>query len=58
MMVMAPIQQVIKNFFATIPDYPFQAGTSLSVSGIDYSMMRREETMRRLKEIETIMLNP
>ena len=56
MWVMVPMQQVIKNFFATIPDYPFQAGSSLSVSGIDYSMMRREEAMKRLKEIETIML--
>ena len=50
------MQQVIKNFFATIPDYPFQAGSSLSVAGIDYSMLRREEALKRLKEMESIML--
>jgi hypothetical protein len=33
MWIFVPIQGVIKEFLATIPDYPFQAGSSLNAAG-------------------------
>ena len=57
MWIMVPMQQVIKNFFVTIPDYPFQAGSSLSVSNVGYGTLQQKEALKRLKEMETIMLN-
>jgi arylsulfatase len=47
---------VIKNFFATIPDYPFQAGSSLSVANVGYATLQQKEALKRLKEMESIML--
>ena len=54
MWVMVPMQQVIKNFFATIPDYPFQAGSSLSASNIDYNTLKNAKAMEALKKLEAI----
>ena len=56
MWVMVPMQQVIKNFFLTIPDYPFQAGSSLSVSNVGYATLRQKEALDRLKKVESIQL--
>ena len=54
MWVMVPMQQVIKNFFANIPDYPFQAGASLSASNIDYNTLKNAKAMEALKKLEAI----
>jgi arylsulfatase len=56
MWVMVPMQSVIKNFFKTIPDYPFQAGSSLSVSNVGYGTLQEKEALERLRQIETIMV--
>ena len=56
MWVMVPMQQVVKNFFATVPDYPFQSGSSLSVSNVGYGTLQQKEALKRLKEMESIML--
>ena len=56
MWVMVPMQNVIKQFFSTLPDYPFQTGSSLTASGIGYGMLRQQEALERLKEMESIML--
>jgi arylsulfatase len=57
MWVMVPMQMVIKNFFATIPDYPFQAGSSLSVSNIGYVTIRQQKALQRLEKMEELMPN-
>jgi len=54
MWIFVPIQGVIKQFLSTIPDYPFQAGSSLNAAGIDYGLIERLKAMDRLKELETI----
>ena len=54
MWVMVPMQQVVKNFFATIPDYPFQAGSSLSASNIGYNTLQNAKAMEALKKLEAI----
>lgn len=47
-----PMQTVVKNFFATIPDYPFQPGSSLSASNIGYQTLVEAKAMEALKKLE------
>jgi arylsulfatase len=54
MWIFVPIQGVIKDFLATIPDYPFQAGSSLSAAGINYQLLQNQAALKRLQEIDTI----
>jgi len=49
MWLFVPIQAKIKEFLSTIPDYPFQEGSSLSASGINYRSLK---AMKILKELE------
>jgi arylsulfatase len=56
MWVMVPMQQVIKNFFATIPDYPFQAGSGLSVANVGYATLRQQEALRRFGGLEELQV--
>jgi arylsulfatase len=52
MWIFVPIQQKIQAFLATIPDYPFQEGSSLSASNINYTSLRAAGALKRLEEIE------
>ncbi len=49
-----PVQGKIKDFLATIPGYPFQQGSSLSASGINYNSLRAAEALKRLQQIENL----
>ena len=57
MWLFVPLQQVIGAFVATIPEYPFQMGSSLSASNINYDMFRRADAMKRLEEMQRQMTN-
>ena len=54
MWIFVPIQQVIKDFLSTIPDYPFQEGSSLNAAGINYGTLKQMKALKRLEELETI----
>ena len=54
MWIFVPIQGVIKEFLDTIPDYPFQEGSSLNAAGINYQTLKTIKAMKRLQELETI----
>ena len=54
MWIFVPIQGVIKDFLATIPDYPLQKGSSMSASGIDYKFLEDMDAMKRLQQLENI----
>ncbi len=56
MWVMVPMQTVIKNFFATLPDYPFQAGSSLGGGDIGYGMLEKQEALKKLQEMQEIYI--
>ncbi len=46
-----PAQSFIRKFLATIPDYPFQQGSSLNAAGINYQTLRAAETLKRLETL-------
>lgn len=54
MWILVPTQAVIKEFLATIPDFPFQKGSSLSASGINYKLFDDKDALKRLEQLENI----
>jgi arylsulfatase A-like enzyme len=54
--LLVPIQGKIKDFFADFDQFPYQQGNSLNAGGINYGLLRQQEALRRLKDLER--LNP
>jgi arylsulfatase A-like enzyme len=52
MWLLVPIQGKIKELFSDFDQYPYQAGSSLNASGIGYTMLRQQDALKRLKDIE------
>jgi arylsulfatase A-like enzyme len=48
-----PVQQKLGAFLRTLPEYPFQQGSSLNAAGINYDSLKAMQAMKRLKELET-----
>jgi arylsulfatase len=54
MWLLVPIQSVIKDFFADFNDFPYQTGSSLNASNINYGMLQRQAALKQLKDMETL----
>jgi arylsulfatase len=54
MWLLVPAVNQIKVFFSDFEQYPYQAGSSLNAGGINYSLLKQQEAMKRLKELETL----
>jgi len=52
MWLFVPVQGKLGEFFRTIPDYPFQEGSSLSAAGINYNSLKAMKAMKMLEELE------
>lgn len=52
MWIMAPIQDFIKKFLATIPEYPMQEGSSLNAGGINYQTLQALELLKTLQNLD------
>lgn len=50
MWTFVPVQEKLKEFFATFDDYPYQMGSSLTASDLGYNTLRNQELMKRLDE--------
>ncbi len=51
MWLFVPMQEKLKEFFVTIPQYPFQEGSSLTAGGINYNSLKAMKAMDMLKEL-------
>lgn len=49
-----PVQQKLGAFLKTLPEYPFQQGSSLNAAGINYDSLKAMQAMKRLKELESL----
>lgn len=49
-----PVQAQIKKFLVTIPQFPFQQGSSLNAAGINYQTLKAAEALKRLGDLETL----
>ena len=54
MWLLVPIQAKIKEFFSDFDKFPYQAGSSLNAAGINYGLLRQQDAMRRLKDLERL----
>ena len=52
--LLVPIQGKIKEFFADFDQYPYQEGSSLNASGINYGLLRQQAALKRLNELERL----
>ncbi len=52
MWLLVPIQGKIKEFFADFEQYPFQTGSSLNAGSIGYGLLKQQDALKRLKDIE------
>src|SRR5215813_10755019 len=50
--LIVPVQGKVKEFFSDFEQYPYQAGNSLNAAGVNYGLLRQQEAMKRLKEVE------
>jgi arylsulfatase A-like enzyme len=46
-----PVQQKLKGFMSTIPQYPFQEGSSLSASNINYMTLKGMQALKLLDSL-------
>ena len=46
-----PVQAEVSEFFATIPNYPFQEGAALSVGNIGYQTLKAQGALKQLEEL-------
>jgi arylsulfatase len=51
MWLMVPMQGVIKNFFESIAEYPYQAGSSLTASNIGYQTLEMQKAKGALQKL-------
>jgi arylsulfatase A-like enzyme len=52
--LLVPIQGKVKEFFSDFEQFPYQTGSSLNAGGINYGLLRQQDAMRRLKELERL----
>jgi arylsulfatase len=49
-----PVQQKLKDFLVTLPEFPFQEGSSLNAANINYTTLKAAAALKRLKELESL----
>lgn len=49
MWIFVPVQAQIKQFVSTLPQYPFQEGSSLNAAGLNYQSLKAMELMKKLE---------
>jgi arylsulfatase len=50
--LLVPIQGKVKEFFSNFDQYPYQTGSSLNAGGINYALLRQQDALKRLKDLE------
>jgi arylsulfatase len=54
MWLLVPIQGKIKDFFSDFGQYPYQEGSTLNASSINYGLLRQQAALKRLNELERL----
>jgi arylsulfatase len=57
MWLIVPVQGKIKEFFSDFDQFPYQEGSSLNASGINYGLLRQQAALKRLNELERMKPN-
>jgi len=54
MWLIVPVQGKIKEFFSDFDQFPYQEGSSLNASGINYGLLKQQAALKRLNEMERL----
>ncbi len=54
MWLFVPVQNKLKDFLVTIPQFPFQEGAVLNAANINYQTLKAATVLKRLTEIESL----
>ncbi len=54
MWLIVPVQGKIKEFFSDFDQFPYQEGSTLNASGINYGLLRQQAALKRLNELERL----
>ncbi len=54
MWLLVPIQGKIKEFFSDFDKFPYQEGSTLNASNINYGTLRQQAALQRLNELERL----
>ncbi|MBK3801131.1 sulfatase-like hydrolase/transferase [Azospirillum brasilense] len=54
MWLLVPIQGKVKELFADFDQFPYQEGSTLNPSGINYGLLRQQAALKRLQDVERI----
>jgi arylsulfatase len=49
-----PVQQKLRTFLMSLPEYPFQQGSSLNAASVNYDTLKAMQAMKRLEQLETL----
>jgi arylsulfatase len=49
-----PVQQKLKAFLQTLPQFPFQEGSSLNAANISYTTLKAAAALKKLHELESL----
>jgi len=52
--LLVPIQGKVKEFFSDFDQYPYQTGSSLNPGGINYALLRQQDALKRLNDLERL----
>jgi arylsulfatase A-like enzyme len=52
--LLVPVSAEVKRFFSDFDQYPYQAGSSLNAGGINYSLLKAQDALKRLQEVESL----
>ncbi|WP_424931959.1 sulfatase-like hydrolase/transferase [Amaricoccus macauensis] len=55
MWTFVPVQNYVKEFFSTIPDYPYEMGGSLTAANLGYQTLQNQQYLERLQNVEEFM---
>ncbi len=52
MWLFVPIQDVVGDFFKTLPEYPMQRGTTMNPASLNYDSLQMQEKMQQLEMLK------
>jgi arylsulfatase len=54
MWLLVPVQGKIKEFFSDFTQFPYQEGSTLNASNINYGLLRQQAALQRLNDLERL----
>src|SRR5262249_57057135 len=55
MWLLVPVQGKIKEFFSDFDQFPYQAGSSLNASGINYRFLQEQAALKKLDALQQLV---